>query len=84
LLGFFGFFGFFGILRKSGNDERNDKNINRACRNSFAYYVVIAAVSMVYLVSTSVFDAMPLFVALLSQGVTIFGISYTFYTNKGE
>jgi hypothetical protein len=84
LLGFFGFFGFFGMLKESGNDERNDRNINRACRNAFAFYVVIATISMVYLISTTTFDAMPLFVALLSQGVTIFGLSYTYYAKKGE
>jgi hypothetical protein len=84
LLGFFGFFGFFGMLKKSGNDERNDRNINRACRNAFAFDTVVATVAYAYVASSKAFDAMPLFVALLSQGLLIFGLSYMYYTGKGD
>ena len=83
-LGFFGYFGFFAMLRRSGNDERNDRNIDRACRNAFAFDTVVAILSYAYAVSSKAFDAWPLFVALLSQGVTIFGISYTYYHGKGD
>ena len=84
LLGFLGFFGFFGMLRKSGNDERNDRNINRACRNAFAFDTVVATFSMAYVASSRTFDAMPLFAALQSQGILIFGLSYTYYTGKAD
>ena len=84
LLGFLGFFGFFGMLRGSGNDERNDRNIGRACRNAFAFDTIVATFSMAYVASSKAFDAMPLFAALLSQGVTIFGLSYTYYSGKGN
>ena len=79
LLSFFGFFGFFGMLR---GDERIDRNIDRACRNAFAFYVIITTLSMIYIISSRDFGAMPLFVALLSQGVTIFGLSYTYYNGR--
>jgi hypothetical protein len=84
LLGFLGFFGFFGMLRRSGNDERNDRNINRACRNAFAFDTIVATLSMTYVASSKAFDAMPLFAALLSQGVLIFGLSYTYYNGKAD
>jgi len=35
--GFFGFFGFFSALLGKGTDERIDRNVNRACRNSFVF-----------------------------------------------
>jgi hypothetical protein len=84
LLGFFGFFGFFGMLKESGNDERNDRNINRSCRNAFAFDTIIATLSYAYVASSTTFAAMPVFVALLSQGVTIFGLSYRYYAKKGD
>jgi hypothetical protein len=84
LLGFLGFFGFFGMLRRSGNDERNDRNIDRACRNAFAFDTIVATLSMAYVASSKAFDAMPLFAALLSQGILVFGLSYTYYNGKGN
>ena len=84
LLGFFGYFGFFAMLRGSGNDERNDRNINRACRNAFVFDTAVATVAYDYVASSKAFDAMPLFVALLSQGLLIFGLSYTYYHGKGD
>jgi hypothetical protein len=85
-LGFFGYFGFFGMLRSSTNDERNQINLNRACKNAFALDTVVAILSFAYVMSVSsmAFNAMPLFVALLSQGVTIFGLSYAYYARKGD
>ncbi len=84
VFGYFGFFGFFSMLKRSVNDERIDRNIYRSCRNAFAFYAVIATVSTAYVVSTTTFAAMPLFAALLSQGVTIFGLSYMYYDGKGD
>ena len=84
LIGFFGFFGFFGLLRESGNDERNDININRSCRNAFFFDTIIATIAYAYVASSMTFSAMPLFTALLSQGITIFGLSYTYYARKGD
>jgi hypothetical protein len=79
IFGYFGFFGFFGMLRTSSNDERIDANINRACRNAFAFFAAVVTLFTVYTLSATTYDATPLFVALLSQGITVFGISYTHY-----
>jgi hypothetical protein len=75
----FGFFGFFGMLKE---DERIERNINRACRNAFAFDSIIATLAIAYIALSRTFDAMPLFVALLSQGLTIFGLSCYYYANK--
>jgi hypothetical protein len=72
------------MLRKSGNDERNDRNINRSCRNDFAFDTTVATFAYAYVASSMTFSAMPLFVALLSQGILVFGLSYTYYTQKGD
>ncbi len=79
---FFSFFALFAFLR---GDERSDRNIGRACTNAFAFDTIVATVSMAYVVaSPKAFDAMPLFVALLSQGITIFSLSYWYYQERGE
>jgi len=72
------------MLRGRGNDERTDRNINRACRNAFAFDTIVATFSIAYVALSKAFDAMPVLLALLSQGVLIFGLSYTYYDRKGE
>ena len=73
------------MLRGRGNDERTDRNINRACRNAFAFDTIVATFSIAYVALSNAFEAMPVLLALLSQGVKlIFGLSYTYYDRKGE
>jgi hypothetical protein len=89
LLGFvnfwlFSFFSFFALFAFLKGDERVDKNIALATRNAFIFDTMIATFSMAYVASSKTFDAMPLFAALLSQGLTIFGLSYWFYAEKGD
>lgn len=89
LLGFanywlFSFFSFFALFAYLRGDERIDKNTSRASRNAFAFDTIIVTFTMAYVSTAKVFDAMPLFVALLSQGITIFGLSYWYYNGKGE
>jgi hypothetical protein len=81
LFSFFSFFALFAFLK---GDERIDRNMGRACRNAFVFDTIIVTFSMAYIASSKAFDAMPLFVALLSQGITIFGLSYWHYQEKGE
>ena len=89
LLGFvnfwlFSFFSFFALFAFLKGDERIDRNIGRATRNAFIFDTIVATFSMAYVASSKTFDAMPLFAALLSQGLTIFGLSYWFYAEKGD
>ena len=88
LLGFANFwlffnFSFFALFAFLKGDERTDRNVGRATRNAFVFDTIVATLSIAYVVSSKTFDAMPLFVALLSQGLTIFGLSYWFYEEKG-
>jgi hypothetical protein len=77
----FSFFALFAFMRA---DERIDRNIGSACKNAFVFDTIIAVFSIAYIVSSKVYDAIPLFVALLSQGITIFGVSYGDYQGKEE
>jgi hypothetical protein len=80
----FSFFSFFTLFVFLKGDERIDRNIGRACRNAFIFDTIVITISMAYVTSSKIFDAMPLFVALLSQGLTIFSLSYWYYHQKGE
>lgn len=89
LLGFanfwlFSFFSFFALFAFLKGDERIDRNIGHATRNAFVFDTIVAIFSIAYVASSKTFDAMPLFAALLSQGLTIFGLSYWFYAEKGD
>jgi archaellum biogenesis protein FlaJ (TadC family) len=72
------------MLTGRGNDERTDRNINRACRNAFALGTIVATFSIAYVQLSKAFGAMPPLLALLSQGVLIFGLSYMYYDRKGS
>ena len=82
LFSLFSFFTWFAFLR--GMDERIDRNVGRAARNAFIFDTIVATFTLAYVVSSSVFDAMPLFAVLLTQGITIFGLSYWFYNGREE
>ncbi len=81
LFSFFSFFTLFVFLR---GDERIDRNVGRACRNAFAFDTIVITFSMAYITASKIFESMPLFVALLSQGLTIFSLSYWYYHTKEE
>jgi hypothetical protein len=89
LLGFANFwlffnFSFFALFAFLKGDERTDRNVGHATINAFVFDTIVATLSIAYVASSKTFDAMPLFVALLSQGLTIFGLSYWFYAEKGD
>jgi len=89
LLGFvdfwlFSFFSFFTLFIFLKGDERIDRNMGRASLNAFAFDTIIALFSFAYVTSSKTFEAMPLFVALLSQGLTIFSVSYWYYNQKED
>jgi len=65
-------------------DERLEKNVGLASRNAFLFYAIIPTVLFASLIVTKTYDALPLFFVALSQGVTIFSISYAYYTQRGE
>jgi hypothetical protein len=81
LFSLFSFFSFFVFFK---SDERTDQNIGRASRNAFIYDTIIATLTMAYILTAQPFENMPLFAALLAQGILIFNISYWHYQEKGE
>jgi len=66
------------------NDERMEKNIGVATRNAFIYYVLLSTLLLGSINITKTHDLLPLFTALLIQGITVFSLSYTYYNKKGE
>jgi hypothetical protein len=82
-LGFFGAFGFFAMLNNS-SDERIDRNIDRASRNAFVFDIIISSLLLSYVALSKTFDALPLFVVALFQGIIVFGLSFYYYDSKGE
>ncbi len=82
LFSLFSFFTLFVFGIKA--DERINKNIGSASRNAFIYDTIIATLAMVYVVASKSFEASPIFPILLTQGITIFAVSYWYYQEKGE
>ena len=83
--GFFGFFGFFAMLLRKASDERTEGNIDRACRNAFAYHTVISAFSLAYTPGFRYVEARSLVLALLSSlGILVFGVSRNYYDSRGD
>ena len=81
LLAFLGFLALFALLK---GDERIDRNVNQAGRNAFAYDTVIATANLSYLSLSKNYVAVPLFAVLLMEAVTVFGLSFAYYTTKGQ
>ncbi|MCW4018327.1 MAG: DUF3796 domain-containing protein [Candidatus Bathyarchaeota archaeon] len=79
----FAFFSFFTLFVFLKSDERIEQNIGRASRNAFIYYTIIATATMAYILTVQTYNAMPAFAALLSQGLTVFTVSYWLY-QKGD
>ena len=83
--GYFGFFGFFAMLLRKASDERIEGNVNRACRNAFAYHTVISAFSLAYTAAFRYVEAWSLALVLLSSfGILVFGVSYNYYESRGD
>jgi len=80
--GFFGFFGFWSSMWGRGSDERVDQNVNRACRNAFAFTMVASALLFSYIAILRTAEAfqLPVSVAVLFAGsLTIFVASFVYY-----
>lgn len=82
--GFFGFFGFISMLHGKGSDERIDRNIERACRNAFAFDTVMAAFSIAYMASFKAVDVWSLALTFPFIGIVVFGLSYGYYDKKED
>lgn len=83
--GFFGFFGFLAALWGRGTDERVDRNINRACRNSFVFGMVTSAFFISYIGILPTVEALPTaFSVLFAGSLILFVASYIYYNESGD
>jgi hypothetical protein len=86
-LGFYGFFGFFGLLSAlwgRGLDERVDRNIDRACRDSFIFTMVSSTFLLAYIAALRALDLFPTaFSVLFSGNIILFGASFIYRDNRG-
>jgi len=86
--GFYGFFGFFGFLSAfwgRGSDERVDRNINRACRNSFVFSTLAAVFFIVYIATLQAIAAFPMAFSILFAGnMILFVASFIYYNERGD
>jgi len=80
----FSLFSLFSLFIFIQADERLEKNVGSASRNAFLFYSIVSTTLLAFLIVTKTYDILPLFFVLLSQGVTIFSISYAYYTTRGE
>jgi hypothetical protein len=86
--GFYGFFGFFGFLSAfwgRGTDERVDKNINKACRNSFIFSTLASVFFILYITILKAITAFPMVFSVLFAGnMIIFVASFIYYNERGD
>jgi hypothetical protein len=86
--GFYGFFGFFGFLSAfwgRGTDERVDKNINKACRNSFIFSILASVFCILYITILKAITAFPMVFSVLFAGnMIIFVASFIYYNERGD
>ena len=86
--GFYGFFGFFGFLsafRGKGTDERVDRNINRACRNSFVFMMTASTVFIAYIAALGAIEVFPVaFSVLFAGSMILFVASFIYYNEHGD
>ena len=83
--GFFGFFGLLSSLWGRGSDERVEQNINRACRNTFIFTMLISTLWIIYLATVQAFEAGSLAIASLFGGnVLLFVASFIYYDLRGD
>ncbi len=80
--GFFGFFGFWSSMWGKGSDERVDQNVNKACRNAFAFSIVASALLFSYIAILRAAETFQLAIsiaALFAGGLTVFVASFIYY-----
>jgi uncharacterized membrane protein len=83
--GFVGFFCFFGAFGGKGNDERIERNIDRACRNAFLFMTSTLAFSITYIVTFNTIDLYSLAFTILFVGsMALFVFSYVYYDHEGD
>lgn len=83
--GFYGFFGFLSALWGRGSDERVDRNVNRACRNSFVFSTVASVFFIVYIAITRTLEAFPLaFSVLFAGSMILFVASFIYYDERED
>ncbi|MCL2134643.1 MAG: DUF3796 domain-containing protein [Candidatus Bathyarchaeota archaeon] len=66
------------------NDERAKKNIGLSSRNALLYYTIFSTIILIFITITKTYNITPILLILLSQGITIFGVSYAYYNKRGE
>ena len=83
--GFFGFFGFLSALWGKGSDERIERNVNRACRNSFVFTMAASAFFITYIAILRAVEAFPLALSVLFAGsMILFVASFMCYNELGD
>ena len=83
--GFFGFFGFLSAFWGRGTDERVDKNINKACRNSFIFSTLVSVFFIVYITILKAVTAFPMaFSVLFAGNMILFVASFIYYNERGD
>lgn len=83
--GFFGFFGFFSALLGKGTDERIDRNVNRACRNSFVFCTGASAFFIAYIAALRAIEAFPAALAIVFAGnMIVFVASFIYFNERGD
>jgi hypothetical protein len=87
-LGFYGFFGFFGLLSSlwgGGSDERVDRNINKACRNTFVFTMLVSTLWIIYLAIVQALQVLPFaFASLFGGNAFLFVGSFVYYDMHGD
>jgi hypothetical protein len=79
---FFGFFGFFSALLGKGTDERIDRNVNRACRNSFVF---CTGASAFFIAALRAIEAFPAALAIVFAGnMIVFVASFIYFNERGD
>ncbi|MFQ6126567.1 MAG: DUF3796 domain-containing protein [Candidatus Heimdallarchaeota archaeon] len=83
--GFFGFFGFFSVIWGRGTDERVDRNINRACRNAFIFFIIALALFISYMATLQDSEVISkAFSVLFAGSLILFIASYIYYNERGD
>jgi len=80
----FSLFSLFTLFIFIKADERIEKNVGLASRNAFLFYALLSTTLLAYILVTKTYDTLPLIFVSLSQGVTIFSVSYAYYNKRGD
>ena len=85
----FSFFSFFCAFLGKGSDERIERNINRACRNAFAFVTATWALSFAYIAifgeAVGVFPLASTLIFVFGAGsMVVFSLSCFVYGRRGD